>query len=153
MQKLFFLALTMLTLSGVHAQGGSADAVKWNVTTKKLSSNKYQVTYTATVGTGWHIYAQDGGAGPVYTSFTFTKSPLYTLPDGHLKEEGKKITVLEKAFNSKVAYYENTVSFIEVVTAKSPASFNVVGSVEFMVCNDHECLPPATVTLRATVGS
>jgi hypothetical protein len=155
MQKFFFLALTLLTLNGLHAQqGGSADAVSWNVTTKKLSSTQYQVTYTATVKAGWHMYAQAGGAGPVYTSFTFTQSPLFSVPTGLLKEQGKKITVLEKAFGTKVAYYENTVSFVQIVNAKAAgAKFPVEGKVEFMTCNDHECLPPATVSLKATVGS
>jgi DsbC/DsbD-like thiol-disulfide interchange protein len=155
MQKLLFLALTLFTLSGVHAQqNGSAEAVNWNVTTKKLSANQYQVTYTATIKTGWHMYAQEGGAGPVYTSFTFTSSPLFTIPAGLLKEQGKKITVLEKAFGTKVAYYENTVSFVQVINAKAAgAKFPVEGKVEFMTCNDHECLPPATVSLKANLGS
>ncbi len=155
MQKFLFLAITLLTLSGVHAQqNGSADAVSWNVTSKKISATKYEVTYTATVKAGWHMYAQAGGAGPVYTSFTFTSSPLFTIPAGLLKEQGNKITVLEKAFGTKVAYYENTVSFVQVINAKAAgAKFSIEGKVEFMTCNDHECLPPATVSLKATVGS
>lgn len=153
MQKVFFLALALLTMTCVHAQQGSAAQVNWNVTSKKVATNKYEVTYTATVGAGWHIYAQEGGSGPVYTAFTFTQSPLFTVPVGHLKEVGKKITVMEKAFNTNVSYYQNTVSFVQTVTAKSSAKFNVVGKVEFMVCNDHECLPPADVELKANVGS
>jgi thiol:disulfide interchange protein DsbD len=35
---------------------------------------------------------------------------------------------------------------------KSNAKTAVAGKVEFMVCNDHECLPPDENTFKVNIG-
>ena len=142
----------MFAGSTVFAQaGGSNDAVSWNYSAKKVAADTYEVHMTATVKAGWHIYAQAGGDGPVYTSFSFTKSPLFALT-GPVKEVGKKVSVFEKAFNSKVNYYENTVDFVQTVKLKASVKTKLVGKVSFMTCNDHECLPPSDLDFAVPIS-
>jgi len=43
-----------------------------------------------------------------------------------------------------VKYFSGKVDFVQLVKVKGNAKTNVTGSVEFMVCNDKQCLPPAT---------
>ncbi|TDX00272.1 protein-disulfide reductase DsbD domain-containing protein [Dinghuibacter silviterrae] len=144
MQKIALLALALCTGVFVQAQNGSATQVQWTYTAKKISEKVYEVHMTAKIGAGWHLYAQKAGDGPVSTSFTFTANPLLTAT-GQVKELGKKITVFEEAFKSNVSYFQNTVDFVQTVTLKSPVKTSFAGKVEFMVCNDHECLPPTDV--------
>jgi thiol:disulfide interchange protein DsbD len=96
------------------------------------------------VNSPWHTYSQftpDGG--PVPTSFNFSKNPLFKL-DGKVKENGNLIKKHEDVFGVDVKYFNGKVDFVQRVTVKGNARTNVTGSVEFMVCNDHQCLPPAT---------
>jgi thiol:disulfide interchange protein DsbD len=144
---LFGLAVLMGTL--VMAQ--SSKAVEWSYTTKKISDKVYEVHMMARIGSGWHMYAQNGGDGPVSTSFSFNKNPLLT-PTGKVKEVGKMVTKYEEAFKSNVRYYENTVDFVQTVQVKGKAKTSLAGKVEFMVCNDHECLPPADVDISVSIG-
>ncbi len=58
----------------------------------------------------------------------------------------------EAAFKSDVRYFENSVTFVQQVKVKGKAKTNLAGKVEFMVCNDRECLPPSTVNFKVAVG-
>jgi len=118
--------------------------VKWSSTAEKVDGGQYKVTITATVPEPWHIYSQFiGDGGPVPTSFTFTKNPLVTLV-GKTKEVGKVKTVHDKNFDMDVKYYSDKVSFTQLVKVKGNVKTNLSGEVNFMVCNDHECLPPSS---------
>lgn len=150
MKKLaLFLVAALVTTLSINAQ--STTQVKWNFSSKKIADNTYEIHMTATINGNWHMYAQDGGDGPVSTSFTFTKNPLLTM-DGKVKEVGKMKKVYEESFSSEVRYYEKTVDFVQVVKVKGKAKTNLAGKVEFMVCNDKECLPPSDVDIKVAIG-
>lgn len=118
--------------------------VKWSSSAEKVDGGQYKVTITATFAEPWHIYSQNTpDGGPVPTSFTFAKNPLVSLV-GKTKEVGKLQTIHDKNFGVDVKYYSNKVSFTQLVKVKGNVKTNLSGEVEFMVCNDHECLPPSS---------
>jgi len=125
--------------------------VTWRYSVKKISDKVYEVHMMANIGGGWHMYSQNGGDGPVSTAFKFNKNPLLA-PSGKVKEVGKMVTKYEDAFKSNVRYYENMVDFVQTVQLKGKAKTSLAGKVEFMVCNDHECLPPADVDFNVNIG-
>ena len=142
----------MALAAGTLAMAQSSKEVNWTYSSKKIADKIYEIHMTATIGGNYHLYAQDaGGDGPIPTAFTFTKSPLLDL-DGAPKEKGQLIKKFESAWNHDVKYYEKNVDFVQVVKLKSNVKTAVAGKVEFMVCNDHECLPPATVDIKVNVG-
>jgi thiol:disulfide interchange protein DsbD len=145
---LFALAL----LTGTLAMAQSSKQVNWAYSAKKISDKTYEVHMTATVGEDYHIYAQHpGGDGPIPTTFKFTKNPLVAVA-GQVKEVGKAVKKFESAWGFKVLYYEKMVDFVVTVKTKSNVKTNLAGTVEFMVCNDHECLPPADVDFKVNIG-
>jgi hypothetical protein len=110
------------------------------------------VHMTASIGGNYHLYAQNVGVdGPVPTSFTFTKNPLITL-DGNVKESGHVIKKYESAWDGHVNYFEKMVDFIQVVKLKANVKTNLAGKVEFMVCDDKQCLPPSDVDIKVNIG-
>ncbi len=150
MKKLFLLALVSLVASAVWAQ--SSKAVKWSFSSKKIANNTYEVHLTANIDGDYHMYAQDAGVeGPLPTSFTFTKNPLLSL-NGKPAEKGKLVKKFESAWSGSVNYYEKTVDFVQVVKVKGTAKTNLSGKVEFMVCNEEQCLPPAEVPFSVNIG-
>jgi hypothetical protein len=145
---LFSLALFATTFS--FAQ--SSKQVQWNYTVKKIADKTYEIHLAATINGDYHLYAQDaGGDGPVATSFTFTPNPLIVL-NGKVKESGKLISKYEIAWKHDVKYYEKTVDFVQVIKLKANVKTDLAGKVEFMVCNDKQCLPPADVDIKVNVG-
>jgi thiol:disulfide interchange protein DsbD len=146
------ILFTLAVFSGALAMAQSAKEVSWTWSSKKIADKTYEVHMTATIGGNYHIYAQDvGGDGPIPTSFTYTKSPLLDI-EGVTKEKGQIIKKFESAWNHDVRYYEKTVDFVQVVKVKSNVKTSLAGKVEFMVCNDHECLPPSTVDIKVNIG-
>jgi thiol:disulfide interchange protein DsbD len=154
MLKTFSLLLaSLLSVSSVvFAQTGSAKQVKISQAVKKMGEKKYEVTITASIVGDYHLYAQDAGAeGPVPTTIRFQPNPLLTMV-GKPTEKGKKISKMEEVWGGKVNYYEKTVSFVQVVTAKTNAKTSLNGTIEFMVCNDEVCLPPSELPLKIAIG-
>lgn len=137
---LFFALALMVKISFAQVQ----DPVKWSFSAKKISAGTYEIHLTATIDKGWHTYSQstpDGG--PIPTSVNFNKNPLLTM-DGVVKEVGKLEQHNEPLFGVEVKQFSNKVDFVQSVKIKGNAKTSVTGSVEFMVCNDKQCLPPKT---------
>jgi DsbC/DsbD-like thiol-disulfide interchange protein len=141
-----------LVLAVFAAMAQSNKEVKWAFSAKKIADKVYEVHLTASINGDWHLYAQNVGVdGPVPTTFTFTKNPLLSF-DGKVKELGKVIKKKEEVWGGVVNYYENTVDFVQIVKIKGSAKTSLAGKVEFMVCNDSKCLPPAEIPFSINVG-
>jgi hypothetical protein len=142
MKQLALLAVVMFFSAASFAQ--IQDPVKWNFSSKKIDASTYEVRMTASLEDGWHIYSQttpDGG--PIATSITYTKNPLLTI-QGSTKEVGKLEQRHEPLFGVDVKQFSDKVEFVQVVKLKAKAKTTINGVIEFMSCNDHECLPPSS---------
>ena len=149
MKKILLAVVLMITTGLVFAQ--VKNPVKWSFESKKQGNGTYEVTFTAILEKGWHIYSQstpDGG--PLPTSFTFTKNPLITLT-AKVSEKGKLETHFEKLFGVEVKQYADKVVFSQKLKVKANAKTSLSGEVEFMLCNDRECLPPRTVKFSVSL--
>jgi len=148
--KVTLLSL-LVTLISAGAMAQSSNEVKWAFSSKKIADKTYEVQMTATVNGGWHIYSQKVGVdGPIPTSFTFSKNPLVVL-DGAVNEQGKVISKNEEVWGGVVKYYENKVVFVQKVKIKGGKT-KLAGKVEYMVCNDEKCLPPAETEFAVAIG-
>lgn len=149
--KHVFTILSVFLVTGI-ASAQSTRQVHWTYSAKKIADKTYEVHLTASINGDWHIYAQNVGVdGPLPTAFHFTKNPLLTL-DGQVKENGKVIKKQEEVWGGVVNYYEKSVDFVQVIKLKANVKTKLGGKVEFMVCNDKECLPPSEVEFAVNVG-
>ena len=148
MKNLFLIAVGLFLSFSASSQ--MLKPVKWSTAIKKISKTEAMVLIRATVDDGWHIYSQtvpDGG--PVRTSFEFKPSKTYQVVGKTV--EPKPITKFEKTFDMNVSYFEKTVTFQQKVklTGANPV---VKGTVEYMVCDDTQCLPPETFDFSVAVA-
>ena len=142
----------VIAVTGLAATAQSTTQVKWSYSAKKLADKTYEVHLTATIAGDWHLYSQNVGVdGPIPTSFTFTKNPLLVM-DGKVNEVGKVIKKNEEVWGGVVNYYEKSVDFVVKLKVKGSAKTNLAGKVEFMVCNDEKCLPPAETAFSVAIG-
>jgi hypothetical protein len=148
--KVTLLSLLVTMISAVSLAQSSKE-VKWSFSSKKIADKTYEVVLTAVVNGNWHIYSQNVGVdGPIPTAFTFTKNPLLAF-EGTVKENGKLIKKNEEVWGGEVRYYENKVEFVQRVKIKGGKT-NLAGKVEYMVCNDEKCLPPAETAFSVAIG-
>ncbi len=142
MKKNIIFALSLLVNTVSIAQ--LKNPVSFIYTAKKIDAKTYELHISATIEAGWHTYSQTTPAGgPVATTIVFGKNPLILLV-GHPKEVGKLEQHHEKLFGVDVKQFSNQVDFVQKVKLKKSVNTNVTGTIEFMVCNDQECLPPTT---------
>ncbi|KAA8485326.1 disulfide bond corrector protein DsbC [Arcticibacter tournemirensis] len=147
MRKIVLFVLVGLLSSTLHAQ--ILKPVKWSYAAKRVSKTEAVVLIKATIENGWHIYSQHvGEGGPIPTSFTFSPSKTYTVQGKTI--EPKPVSKFEKTFNMNVSYFEKSVVFQQRVKLNA-AQAAVKGKLEFMACDDHQCLPPEEVEFSIPV--
>ena len=147
MKKITLIALFVFFAVGLKAQ--ILNPVKWSYGSKKINSKEAVVFLKATIQPGWHIYSQfvkEGG--PVPTSFTYAASKEFSLNGKTV--EPKPISKFEETFGMNVSYFENSVVFQQKVKLNGKSA-TVKGTLEFMVCNDKQCLPPDEVSFSIPV--
>src|SRR5215212_9193085 len=140
MKKMFFV--TVLSSIAVIGFTQMKSPVKWSFSAKKLNATTYEVHLTAKIDKDWHLYSQTTPeGGPVPTSISFAKNPLITL-SGAAKETGKLEQRHEELFGVDVKQFSDKVDFVQTIKVRAGVKTSLNGSVEYMTCNDHECLPP-----------
>jgi hypothetical protein len=145
MKRLFAFIGFLFTAWSINAQ----NPVSWNFSSKKISDKTYEVHFTASIRSGWHLYSQNqpDDAVAVPTNVSISSNPLLKL-DGKVKEVGKMEKFKDKALGISAHQYSNKVDFVQVVKLKANAKTNVSGNIEFQTCDDKKCLPPKTVNFN-----
>ncbi|MCZ4244178.1 protein-disulfide reductase DsbD N-terminal domain-containing protein [Pedobacter punctiformis] len=139
----------IVTLFNFSAYSQILKPVTWSYAAKRNGPTEATLYFKATIDKGWHLYSQlikDGG--PVKTTFSFVDSKDFSLLGK--TTEPKPITRNEPNFKMEVSYFENSVIFQQKVKLKGK-NITVKGNVEFMVCNDKQCLPPEQVDFNIPV--
>jgi thiol:disulfide interchange protein DsbD len=142
--KNLILAFAFLALTFTQAQ--ILEPVKWSTSVTKISNTEYELVSTANIESKWHLYSQSVPEdGPIATSFTFKGNGNYLKKGNTLEDKGH--TVDDPVFGMKIKFFENKALFKQRIKLKAKAPFKVYATVEFMVCDDSRCLPPAEVDL------
>lgn len=120
--------------------------VKWATSVVAVSGTTYELVMQATIEANWHLYSQNvPDNGPIPTAFTFSKNANFELVGKVTQEKGQ--TVTDPVFNMKITFFENKAVFKQRINVLSKKAFKISGEVEFMACNDANCLPPSYVDL------
>ncbi len=144
--KKIYLFLLLATISLASVQSQILDPVKWSTSVKKISETEYDLIAKATIEDKWHLYSQKVPPdGPLPTLFTFEKNAAYKAV-GKIKES-KGVTEHDPVFDMVITFFANSATFTKRIQLTGNKGTTVKGEVEFMVCDDTRCLPPAYVDL------
>jgi thiol:disulfide interchange protein len=142
------LALLLLLVQQLSAQ--IFNPVKWSYNVETGNEKECTLVLTANIEKGWHLYSQFiGNDGPIPTSFKFEKGKNYELVG--LVSEGKPIEEYDKNFEMTLKFFANKAIFKQKIKVLSKKDFVVKGTLEFMVCDDHKCLPPEEIEFSFNV--
>ncbi len=144
------IAISALLLLNICVFAQILKPVAWSYSSETISEKEANIVITAKIDKGWHIYSQyiDEG-GPIPTSFTFAKSADYELI-GKTSESPKAISAYDPNFKMQISWHDNLAIFKQKIKLKKPEA-TVKGTLEFMVCNDKQCLPPEEVEFAIKV--
>lgn len=118
------------------------EPVKWNFTIKNTGKGTADVVLIAMLEKGWHLYGLNiPPDGPRPTSIIFDKIEN-AEKSGTLKAVSKLHEEYDSNFDMKLNWYVGEAKFIQGLKYAEGADVKVSGYVEFMACNDENCLPP-----------
>ena len=147
----FILSVTLLLTAAVVSVNAQSP-VTWSYSAKKTGDKLYEIHLVAKLEEEWHIYSQTTPeGGPVPTAISFSKNPLVTM-EGAIREVGKLEEHFEPLFGVKVKQYSEKVEFVQTIKLKAAVKTAVNGHIQFMVCNDIECMPPSKNTFSISLN-
>ena len=146
------LNLVIGVLFSINSYSQVLEPVTWTFSTNKISEIEYELVFHANIEPGWHLYSQDlpeGGPNP--TVF-------------RIIEEGSKFKLVGKTtapspheeydpnFEMTLKYYSSNTDFVQRIKLLEPNKVNIKVEVEWMACNDTQCLPPDFIESTLVVG-
>lgn len=145
-RRFIVILLGFIVFLGTFSQNYAQilDPVKWSFSSQRISSDEFELNFTAKIEKNWHLYSQyipEGG--PIPTTFTFEPSPNYKLIGKTIEPKPHKM--FDRNFEMEVQYFDGQAVFKQRIKSLTQQSFNVRGTVEFMACDDSRCIPPVEV--------
>lgn len=123
---------------------------KWTFTYKEINDTLGRLEIKAALEPDWHIYSQaQSGNGPLPTVFRFTTTPEFNLKGD--MQEPDPYRIHDDFFDADVAMFSIEVVFTQKVIKNTNVAFTIYGEVEYMACNDQECLPPIVTKFSVKV--
>ncbi|MBN8693867.1 MAG: hypothetical protein J0L69_11785 [Bacteroidetes bacterium] len=146
---LFFFSL----FASLFSFSQAPNPVKWEASYSSINSDEGEIIITAKIDKGWHIYSQNiaPDAGPIPTTFNYTPGANFELVGKTI--EGNAHEVFDKAFDTKLLIFDDKAEFKQKIKLKNSKGFTTIVKLEFMTCNDMQCLPPKTIELTLNITS
>ncbi|MCF6280412.1 MAG: thioredoxin family protein [Flavobacteriaceae bacterium] len=140
--KISIISLFILTLIVSFANAQILDPVKFSTSVETIDASNYYLVVTATIDKGWHLYSQDiPEDGPIATSIILKNdSNNFQLIGKPIEDKGH--TDFDKIFEMEIKYFKNTATFKQRIRLLTNKKVDINGEIEFMVCDDSQCLPP-----------
>ncbi len=158
MKYFLFLILFVSSLITTQAQVFSpgqeesqvVDPVSWDAKLEKQNDSIYKLVVKASIEKTWHLYSQHlGDEGPIPTTFTFEEAPEQYLLRGEM-EEPDVPSIFDEVFEMEIKFFEDEAVFTQMIKVLDENAV-IKFEVEFMACNDTQCLPPETVPFQISV--
>jgi thiol:disulfide interchange protein len=140
MKKLILFAWVLVGFIGI-LQGQIVKPVKWSFSSEKIDDNNYNLVFTALIDKPWHIYGTaipEGGPIPLTVSFEDNTAVEFI---GSLRQTTHPEIMDDPVFGMKVELHSIKAVFKQQVRKKNMTdSISVKGNVNYMTCNDSQCI-------------
>ncbi len=143
------LCVFLLWVNSLNSQVLSP--VKWSYSVEKAGNSLINLKFKATIDHDWHIYSQHNPeGGPIPTSFHFDQTSSFELID-KVNELSKAEVKHDDSFGLDLNLLSNDAIFVQKIRIKTKEAFIIKGTIEFMCCDNHRCLPPKDVDFSFSI--
>ncbi len=141
-QKIFLSLLVQIFAISIFAQ--VIDPVSWKFSSEALGENEFELVFIAEIDHPWHLYsAYLPKGGPIATKAYYNETVGYALVDGIVEVTRPKVK-FDEGFQMDVGTIEGKAELRQRVKIEAGAEVIISGEIEYQVCDDANCLPPAT---------
>jgi len=149
--RLFFFWITVWIFANVSLNAQILEPVKWDFSSKKITDTEYLLIFKAKIDQNWHLYSQDIPMSPPATTFHFDQSEDYQLIGKVEEDTSAMIQEFDANFDMELKFYAHEATFTQKVKLLKKGAV-VKGFLEFMCCDDTQCLPPTEVDFEFELG-
>lgn len=138
--KKFFYSLLLFFFSFLSFSQDLVDPIKWEISLNKGEANEYELTYTANIEKGWHLYSQilaDEFDGPLPTEFIYEEKGFELV--GKTSEPIVQ-PKYDEVFKMDIISFEDRADFVQKIKITDTSVKIVDVLVMYMVCDDEKCL-------------
>ena len=141
-----FSLLLLATLFSLTLNAQVLEPVKWSMDYEQISSDEFQLNFTAKIDDGWAVYSQylPSEDGPIPTTFEYDPGDHYSLVGKNEESSANRLEGYDPIFDMNVVKFKKKVVFQQKVKA-TDLSKPITGYFTFMTCDDTKCLPPTDV--------
>lgn len=155
MTKFKLLALCLIACLQTVAQ--SPKHVVWTTDVETVSEHKGIIKWHADIADGWHIYGlsmpeHTGTLLPPPTSFDIDSVNGLQL-EGSVTSSAEISNHYDDVLKLNIPWIAGSVTFSQhFTTATDIKGLNITGTINYMVCNDQACTPPAKERFSINFG-
>lgn len=149
MRKIVFVL--MIFVAPLLMQAQNLQPVKWTFTSESLGNNEYNLIYTATIAPKWWTYSQyikEGG--PIPTTFKITANKSFELLGTTSETSEHTKEGIEPMFDMFLKKFADKAVFVQKIKVLDGKPI-IEGRVEFMCCDDMQCLPPEEIAFKISL--
>lgn len=126
--------------------------VKWESSIKMTDATNGVMTFTATIDDGWHMYSMNlPKDGPVSLSINWDKLDGVKLIGNPTPNRAPHEQV-DMVFKMRLGWWTNGITITQNFATTEGQSYNIEGSVRYMVCNDKTCQAPENEPFSFAAG-
>lgn len=149
MKRMRIVALMLLAVIGFAMK--AANPVQWTAKVEMASATEGVVVLSATIDEGWHVYGvQMPEDGPSATKIYYKPQGIEFVGNAKVAPSPKKEK--DDMFGIEVTYWERKVTFRRKFKVVDAGKAAVKVTVDFMACNDSNCMPPTTKEFDLKIG-
>ena len=139
-RKLYSFLTVIFTL--LVTVSWAEDPVTWSVKSNKLGNQEYEVTITANLESGWHLYSQflKSDEGPLSTYITYNLNGVFETIG--LTKEVNIENKYDPVWDMEISFFSHIAVFKQKIKSLNPDSLVFTGNVNYMICDETQCLPP-----------
>ena len=146
--KNIILLFALSTLSTIGYS--QINPVSWQFRLEKVDQTTHQLICEATIDAGWFVYSQflNPDEGPIPTKITIDENDEVTVV-GKSEETGGRKEGMDPIFEMMIVKFGKKAVFSQKIKVGNAQV--VTGNIEYMTCDDEQCLPPTTESFELII--
>ena len=133
-----------------------SEPVQWNISYTSLPDQQFKIVAQAEIAEGWYVYSQenDPNDGPIPTSIFMDDTSNVTLVNKTERsaDPSYRLSGLDLVFDTELIKYKKQF-LVEHVYKVTDTTKIYKGFLEYMTCDDTQCMPPTAVEIEFGFGS